>query len=700
MPIERIIGIDFGTSTSVIRVKRYKDGKPLVDKLNTQAVTFNMGSTMLPTLIRKIENGTYYGYEAQIPKKNSTLYQNFKIKLESDNAEEKAQARELTREFFKYMASVYKEQSAGGHLGESTDVEKTLISYPVKWTDETKKFMLQTAKESGFPNVEGLDEAQSAIHAAIVQNEENLQKNGYLQNGKPVNIMLIDMGAGTTDIVISEYTPGTSATNRVLCTWPKDGDILFGGREVDELLLDYIKERLPEDEAERICKKCSTDAFKEWKDTMVSPGLKRSETIAEFSALDNITEMLDIEVEYAIDRSEFEKTTEAYLQKLPLLVKGSLTEARLKGSDIDLVILTGGHSQWYFVKDILTNTTSKFGACGLDKIKADSNRVISISLPQETVALGLVYDKLAESFSCNTQEDKKESTASNKKKGQKNTTEADADKQNSENARKAIDQYISELRQTMPNITPVLYVSDKFSKPELGVVVTGYVFCDSISVGQQIEWTINDRKVCAEISGIELDRKNWQKAYKYDEVGLLIKNIKSDDIENGCLICVCEKKRSGQSLEQETEKILQNFFTDEYKNDFHGMKWIYAPENAIFESLIDSLEKSLEVEDIGEIFAGYCDGTILGNNSYLIFYTTEGIYYNYTSDHAIAFVDWSEFAHAKLETDYFPGFFCTRMNIFFSKKGLRRYVGFYLEDADTALEELQGLQKKLIDIGL
>ena len=43
MAAERIIGIDFGTSTSVVRVKRYKDGMPVEggSVLDTNSVIFN-----------------------------------------------------------------------------------------------------------------------------------------------------------------------------------------------------------------------------------------------------------------------------------------------------------------------------------------------------------------------------------------------------------------------------------------------------------------------------------------------------------------------------------------------------------------------------------------------------------------------------------------------------------------------------------
>ena len=47
MPAERVIGVDFGTSTSVIRVKRYQNSVPIGDPLFVQPVTFNMGNTTL-----------------------------------------------------------------------------------------------------------------------------------------------------------------------------------------------------------------------------------------------------------------------------------------------------------------------------------------------------------------------------------------------------------------------------------------------------------------------------------------------------------------------------------------------------------------------------------------------------------------------------------------------------------------------------
>jgi len=77
MAIERIIGIDFGTSTSVIRIKRYEDGKPVGKKMETKEEIFSGIGSTVPTLIQKKDDDesiVYYGYEAQQKRKKTTTY--------------------------------------------------------------------------------------------------------------------------------------------------------------------------------------------------------------------------------------------------------------------------------------------------------------------------------------------------------------------------------------------------------------------------------------------------------------------------------------------------------------------------------------------------------------------------------------------------------------------------------------------------
>lgn len=402
MAVERLIGVDFGTSTSVIRVKRYENGKPIGEKLETKEVIYGGNGSIVPTLVmRKDDDASvcYFGYEAQQKKKNFSNFHSFKMNLESSDPEKRALARKLTEDFYAYLGKQYKNQSEGGHLGSFDDKERTIISYPVKWQEETKAFMLDTAKKAGFPNVIGMDEAQAAIQAVIVMSAEHLQKHGFLKKGVAANILLIDMGAGTTDLVLARYYPDAESKTDVLNTWPKDGNIQFGGREVDSLLQTYFRELLRDedpDSVEKIFRRVGIDKFKSWKEGTVSPALYKNDSVSDFAALDERMEDEEIELEYCLNRASFEACLADYLRQLPELVKGCLESANMSGSDVDLVIVTGGHSQWYFVKDMLSGKMPQFGDLALTRIQENPDRIIPISRPQETVALGLAYSGISE----------------------------------------------------------------------------------------------------------------------------------------------------------------------------------------------------------------------------------------------------------------------------------------------------------------
>lgn len=412
MAVERIIGVDFGTSTSVIRIKRYENGNPIGEKLETKEVVFGGNGAMVPTLIMKKDDDAsvcYFGYEAQQKKKKFTNFHSFKMDLESSDAAKRAQARLLTEEFYGYLAKQYKSQSDGGHLGNSDDKERTIISYPVKWSEETKNFMLETAKKVGFPNVTGMDEAQAAIQAVIVMSTDHMQKHGLLKAGVGTNILLIDMGAGTTDLVLARYVPGDTPKTEVLNTWPKSGDIQFGGREIDNLLQNFFRDMLDEEDAQTVFRRIGSDKFKSWKEETVSPALGKRDTVSDFEVLDSCVEMMGVELEeYCLDRGAFEDCLADYLKQFPELVNGCLRDAGMSGSDVDLVIVTGGHSQWYFVNEMLSGEMPRFGSLDLPKIRENPARIIPITRPQETVALGLAYSGIHFDLSAGTAQDVQE----------------------------------------------------------------------------------------------------------------------------------------------------------------------------------------------------------------------------------------------------------------------------------------------------
>ncbi|MBR1763040.1 MAG: SEL1-like repeat protein [Eubacterium sp.] len=397
MSKERIIGIDFGTSTSVIRVKNYdENGKPIGDELFTQSVTFNHGSSMVPSVIRKVNNVYAFGHEADIAARNAEYFRSFKIDLQSDDETKKEQAKKLVQEFFKYLYNEYNHQLITGNLGDTDSVNKTIVSYPVKWDPEMELFMIETAEKAGFENVSGMDEAEAAIRAVTVQCKDIIQNSELLENGKTSNVMLIDMGAGTTDIVISKYVPDKDMKNEIITTWPNGGDILFGGREVDIILRDFLVSLFPQEYREKVEKRLSVDKMKAWKENTVSPALAENQAIDDSYEAYDIAERFDIDYEdFSLDREQFENICHNYISQFVKLVNGAINKSKLSPEDIDLVILTGGHSKWYFVKELLLDKNETFEKIGLEKIKANPERILSVALPQETVALGLVYSKIS-----------------------------------------------------------------------------------------------------------------------------------------------------------------------------------------------------------------------------------------------------------------------------------------------------------------
>jgi cell division ATPase FtsA len=111
--------------------------------------------------------------------------------------------------------------------------------------------------------------------------------------------------------------------------------------------------------------------------------------------IDAIASAFNSDIEFpALSREVFEDMLQDYLCQFAEMVNDCLDDAGFDKSSLDYVILTGGHSQWYFTDEILTGGITKFGRIGLDKITSDNRRVIKLSKPQETVALGLVYQPI------------------------------------------------------------------------------------------------------------------------------------------------------------------------------------------------------------------------------------------------------------------------------------------------------------------
>ncbi|MBU9745490.1 Hsp70 family protein [Lachnospiraceae bacterium ASD3451] len=412
MATKRIIGIDFGTSTSVIRVKRYgEDRAPVGDRLFVNNVLFD-GRDSVPTLVQLPDDVEItqelqlpddeceFGYYAAAEQPGMTICRNFKVELESARPDIRMRAKWLTGRFFQYLYEVYQQQK--NQLGDNADEEITYVSYPAKYKEENRQFMIEAAAQAGFKNVKGITEPEAAVRAVMVQEEKEMRTLGLLGGGCSY-LLFLDMGAGTTDIAVCRYEKDET---RIISTWPdQDTDIYFGGKDVDHILTGYIERYLREHRD--IVPEYFIDSFsdkyidniKTWKETTVSRTLKRGKSIPYFQTVKNPYPSLP-DFSPAIDREEFERACTEYLKNFAVLVNGSLAHTQSivpefpGGQAIDLVILTGGHSQWYFITEMLEGKRPEFGSLDLPKIRANPARIFVNGKPQETVAVGMAYEPL------------------------------------------------------------------------------------------------------------------------------------------------------------------------------------------------------------------------------------------------------------------------------------------------------------------
>lgn len=393
MSVERIIGIDFGTSTSVVKVKTYRDSQPIDAREMADYVRFDNKDT-LPTLVYKTNDGRFLaGYEAENAAVKGVLHQNFKLDLISGDPAAREEAARYTEIFLKYLYSTYSEQKS---YFPACDMETTYISYPAKWPDYLRSTMIELVKKVGFKNVNGLDEPTAAVHTIMVQESGKLSLN----NNGCANILMVDMGAGTTDLVLCKYAPNSVQPITIINVWPKaDSPSLFGGREIDEGLCEYVKNYLVDcglpgskNFREKYLDKC-----KAWKENNISPVFRDINGVVRYCGfVDTLVAMLNVDIEFPpLSRESFENMFKDNLIQFAKMVNDCLDDAGFSRNDLDYVILTGGHSQWYFTNEILDGSLLKFGRVELPKVQNDKNRVVKLSRPQETVALGLVYQRIA-----------------------------------------------------------------------------------------------------------------------------------------------------------------------------------------------------------------------------------------------------------------------------------------------------------------
>lgn len=276
-------------------------------------------------------------------------YLNEKMPSDDDSFVSERHANAFCSLFLSYLNQLIREKKNLNEL--SSEDWDTCFAYPATWEGTEKtKVLKQLATEAGFPNVHTIAEPIAAVYALKAE-------SGLRFADKPEKYMVIDFGGGTLDIcVIQLDTLGRDPA--ILST---SGDSKLGGKEFD-LIFKRVYER---------CCDLRYRDFSEPQKAEFDEECKRAKELCSlnFASPDNNTYThtfkIRRDVQVSITKYELENICEemGIFRRIDTSIKDALEKAGVEYADIQKVVLTGGSSQWYFMRE---RVAKLFGIVGED----------------------------------------------------------------------------------------------------------------------------------------------------------------------------------------------------------------------------------------------------------------------------------------------------------------------------------------------
>ena len=171
----------------------------------------------------------------------------------------------------------------------------------------------------------------------------------HLERVQAGNVVVVDVGGGTTDVSVAQLSQNGSVT--VLAT---AGDPYLGGHDFEQRLAEKLARRFYETE---------TGGFAEALASSRSLNLGLLHTAAEAMQDLSVATTTEVALDHGagfgrdlytrMARSEFETTLEADLLRIGELCHRAMSEAHLQPHEIDAVVLAGGASQIPAVRRVI-----------------------------------------------------------------------------------------------------------------------------------------------------------------------------------------------------------------------------------------------------------------------------------------------------------------------------------------------------------
>ncbi len=386
MAEEKIIGIDLGTTNSVVAVMEGNEVKVIPNqdgnRLTPSVVAFtDKGDRLVGDQAKRqaVTNPrrTIYSIKRFMGRKHSEVESEEKLvpyKIvggPEDLVKVEIDGKQFTPPELSAMILRKLKESAEAYLGHT--VRKAVITVPAYFNDAQRQATIDAAAIAGFDTdyeIRGKDGKIVKQRMRII-NEPTAGAIAYaLDKKKDQKIAVFDLGGGTFDISVLDV--GDDGVFQVLST---NGDTHLGGDDFDQVLMDYI--------ADEFKKESGVDLRK---DPMAMQRLKAA---AEQAKKDLSTQTnADINLPFitidadrnplhlvrTVSRNQFERLAEHLIERCKKPVLAALKDAKLNPSQIDEVVMVGGMTRMPRVQQMVKEIFGKEGHKGVN--------------PDEVVAVG------------------------------------------------------------------------------------------------------------------------------------------------------------------------------------------------------------------------------------------------------------------------------------------------------------------------
>ncbi len=351
---EKIIGIDLGTTNSVVAVMEGKEPKVIPNqegnRLTPSVVAFtDKGDVLVGELARRqsITNPkrTIYSIKRFMGRRHSEVAAEEKIVPyqvvggPNDYVKVRVGDKELAPPEISAKILRKLKEAAEAYLGHK--VNKAVITVPAYFNDAQR----QATKDAG--EIAGLEVAR-------IINEPTAAALAYgLDRKEHEKIVVFDLGGGTFDVSVLEVAEGVF---RVIST---SGDTHLGGDDMDHVLMDYV--------ADEFKKENGIDLRK---DVMALQRLqeaceKAKKELSSASSTDINLPFITADangpkhLQMNITRSKFEQLEDHLIERCRGPVQQALKDAKLQPSEIDEVVLVGGSTRVPKVQELVREMFKK-----------------------------------------------------------------------------------------------------------------------------------------------------------------------------------------------------------------------------------------------------------------------------------------------------------------------------------------------------